>query len=76
MIKPFITLSLLLNTMILFMVLHSFYFPKKEHLQTLLAFGTLTKQSNICFSSAYDNQQFNPTYPEMSSLTKMDFIYE
>ena len=51
-------------------------FGKKESTQALQTITELTSQSKLSLSVAYDESSYNPTYPEMPNLKKMDFVYE
>ena len=76
MIKPFLALTLLLMVMVLTITFHYTQFSKKQSLAPLLSLSQLTLYSKLSLSVSYDEQQFNPTYPEMQSLRKVNFIYE
>jgi len=76
MIKSFLLLTLLLITMIVFISLHDYTFTRKRSLQRLQALTELTHNAQLSLSVAYDEAQYNPTYPEMAHLKRMDFIYE
>lgn len=76
MIKPFLVGVFLIFVMGGSMSLHYFNFQKQQRVDPLLKLVQLSKHSNLSLSTAYSEKEFNPTYPEMSTLRKMDFIYE
>ena len=76
MIKPFLVLIFLFFTMILAMTLHTLNFPIQNSINPLLHLNQLTNHSKLSLSTAYSEKQLNPTYPEMPTLRRMDFIYE
>ena len=76
MIKPFLALALLLMVMVLTITFHYAQFSKKQSLEPLISLSQLTLHSKLSLSVLYDEQQFNPTYPEMQNLRKVNFIYE
>ena len=76
MIKSFLLLNLVLIVMVVSITLHYFFYPKKESTQALQTITELTSQSKLSLSVAYYESSYNPTYPEMPNLKKMDFIYE
>ncbi len=76
MIKSFLVLNLVLIAMIVSITLHYWQSPKKENIEALQNIIELTHQSKLSLSVAYDESLYNPTYPEMPNLRKMNFIYE
>lgn len=58
------------------MSLHYWHFPTDERTTSLFNLVQFSNHANISLSTAYSEKEFNPTYPEMSTLSKMDFIYE
>ena len=49
---------------------------KKSNIEALQNITELTHQSKLSLSVAYDESLYNPTYPDMPNLKKMDFVYE
>jgi uncharacterized membrane protein YjgN (DUF898 family) len=76
MIKSFLILTLLLLTMLITISLHYFQSSTKNIVQRLQTLTQLTHDSRLSLSVAYDESYYNPSYPEMPNLKKMDFIYE
>jgi hypothetical protein len=76
MIKPFLVLVFLLIVMVSSMSLHYLNFPINKTIEPMLHLTQLTNHSKLSLSTAYSEQCFNPIYPEMTSLKRMDFIYE
>ncbi len=76
MIKSFLVLNLILMGMIVGITLHYWQSPKKENIEALQNITELTHQSKLSLSVAYDESLYNPTYPDMPNLKKMDFVYE
>jgi hypothetical protein len=58
------------------MGLHYSNFSTSQTLNPLRVLSALTKYSELSLSTPYSEKAFNPTYPEMPTLKKMDFIYE
>jgi len=76
MIKSFFLLTLLLSTMIVAISLHYFQSSTEDKAEALQTLTQLTHNSQLSLSVAYDESYYNPSYPEMPNLKKMDFIYE
>lgn len=62
--------------MIVSITLHYYIYPNKDNIQALQNITKLTKYSKLSLSISYDESCYNPTYPEMPNLRKMNFIYE
>ena len=76
MIKSFLILTLLLITMFITISLHYFQSSTEHKAEALKTLTQLTHDSKLSLSVAYDESYYNPSYPEMPNLKKMDFIYE
>lgn len=76
MIKPFAAFALLLLIMVFSMGLHFTLFPYIKNRQTMTNITALTYMAPLSLSVSYDESIFNRTYPDMSALGRMDFIYE
>lgn len=76
MIKPFAAFALLLVIMVFSMGLHYILFPYSKNKQTMNHITVLTHMAPISLSVGYDESSYNSTYPDMSALGRMDFIYE
>ena len=76
MIKSFLVLNFFLIAMIVSITLHYWQSPKKDSIEALQNITELTHQSKLSTSVGYDESLYNPTYPEMPNLRKMNFIYE
>lgn len=76
MIKPFIFLAAVLILMVMGVGVHFASYPYDKHTVTLQNLAKLTNYTELSLSLAYDENSINSTYPEMSSLDRMDFVYE
>ena len=76
MIKPFTAFALLLVIMLFSMGLHYILFPYSKNRQVVTNMTALTHMVPLSLSVGYDESVFNSTYPDMSALGRMDFIYE
>jgi len=75
-IKPFAAFALLLVIMLFSMSLHYILFPYTKSTQTMYHMTALTHMAPLSLSVGYDESAYNSTYPDMSALGRMDFIYE
>ena len=55
---------------------HAFLFPYEKTTQSLQTMTTLTRMSSLSTSVSYDALHFNATYPDMPTLSRMDFVYD
>jgi len=62
--------------MVISISLHYFQYPTKDKIEKLQTLTKLTHNSQLSLSVSYDEAYYNPSYPEMPNLKKMDFIYE
>ena len=62
--------------MIVSITLHYLQSSKKDDIEALQNIVELTHQSKLSLSVGYDESLYNPTYPDMPNLRKMNFIYE
>ncbi|HEY9129798.1 MAG TPA: hypothetical protein VIN02_08180 [Sulfurovum sp.] len=76
MIKPFLSLIVLLIVMVTSMVFHYIQFPFENSTKSLQYMTKLTDMAPLSLSVAYDESIYNRTYPEMQGLGRMGFIYE
>lgn len=76
MIKPFAAFALLLVIMVFSMGLHYILFPYSKNRQTMNNITELTYMAPLSLSVGYEESVYNSTYPDMSALGRMDFIYE
>ena len=56
--------------------LHYVLFPYTKTTDTLHNITALIHMSSLSLSIGYDESIYNSTYPEMTALGRMDFIYE
>ena len=76
MIKSFFLLTLLLLMMMGTISLHYFQSSTEDKVEVLQTLTQLTHDSELSLSVGYAESYYNPNYPEMPNLKKMDFIYE
>ena len=76
MIRPFLSLVVLLILMTATMLFHYLLFPVEKTTQSLQYMTELIDMAPLSLSVAYDESIYNHTYPEMKGLGRMDFIYE
>ena len=76
MIKPFLYLVTVLVVMMASMGFHYLLFPVEKTTRTLQSITGLIHMAPLSLSVAYDESNYNHTYPEMQGLGRMDFIYE
>jgi len=58
------------------MFFHYLIFPAEKTARSLKSMTELIHMSPLSLSVAYDESNYNNTYPEMKGLGRMDFIYE
>lgn len=62
--------------MVFAMGLHYLLFPYIKNTQTIYNMTSLTHMAPLSLSVGYDESVYNSTYPEMTALGRMDFVYE
>jgi len=62
--------------MVFSMGLHSLLFPYGKSTKTLHNITALSHMAPLSLSVGYDESVYNSTYPEMTALGRMDFVYE
>ena len=82
MVKEFYILLISLFTLVAFVVIN-YLFYKEDSSKKLTAISHLTNIHSPSLSVLYYEPRFlymqnslNPSYPQMSSINKMDFIYD
>ncbi|MCW8820809.1 MAG: hypothetical protein OQK45_01165 [Sulfurovum sp.] len=76
MIKPFVAFAVLLVILLFSMSLHYGLFPYSKATKTMQEMTALTHMTHLSLSVGYDESVYNSTYPEMTALGRMDFVYE
>jgi len=76
MIKTSLLLIALLLSVVVTLTLHYQQHNRAYPLQKLQEITQLTHLGKLSLSVGYQESLYNPSYPEMPSLKKMDFIYE
>lgn len=76
MIRPFLSLVVSLILMTASMFFHYLLFPAEKTTRSLQYMTELIDMAPLSLSVAYDESNYNNTYPEMNGLGRMDFIYE
>ncbi|CAA6823689.1 MAG: Unknown protein [uncultured Sulfurovum sp.] len=66
----------LLLSMLFVMLTHTLLYPYQKSRHSLHSITQLTHMAPLSLSINYDASIHNTTYPEMPTLSKMDFVYE